>query len=216
MFIYYVMDKEPVHINILLQKWGAYCLKLSKCHEACRIHLRKYNFGIMIPAIFLASASGVGTIGASKDAKCSVDYRTNWVTIGFGIATIASSAMMTIHRYMMISDLQKEHDLYSDIFKNLANEVVLQLALSGTQYVTFRSMHEFAKYFKRQMDVHIEKSPAIYGWVKRKFDLEQQEIEPLSLLEAVTEHHVQEREIKVNEEFVGVVLDADVDRTHAL
>jgi len=207
------MDKEPVHINILLQKWGAYCLKLSKCHEACRIHLRKYNFGIMIPAIFLASASGVGTIGASKDSKCSAEYRKNWVTIGFGIATIASSAMMTIHRYMMISDLQKEHDLYSDIFKNLANEVVLQLALSGTQYVTFRSMHEFAKYFKRQMDVHIEKAPPIYGWVKRKFNLEQQELEPLSLLEAATEHQELGKEINVNQEFVGVILDRDDNLT---
>lgn len=158
-----------VIMESIIVAWGAYCNKQSKCHDRCRAYFKTKNFGVMIPALVLASVSGIGAIGGSSAQKCNND--ANWMSIGFGAAALLSSTLITIHRYMNLSELQQEHDFFSDMFQNMANEVSLQMALKdSSSHQTYTSIDEFAKYFKRQLDNMIDKAPSIPGWVEREVE----------------------------------------------
>jgi hypothetical protein len=122
---------------------------------------------IMIPAILLTSISGIGTIASSSSSRC--DANPHWLTIGFGAAAIVSSTLITLHKFLDIATLQQEHDLYSDMFENLANETPLQIALCESTNKTYTNVEEFAKIFKRSMDMLNDKAPPILAWVETAF-----------------------------------------------
>lgn len=78
---------------------------------------------------------------------------------------------------MNVNELQKEHDLYSDMFKNLGNEIDMQQVLLHNTSITnnndsrmYVNQQEFAKFCKHQLDILIDKAPAIPKSIVKKFN----------------------------------------------
>ena len=158
-------------IDALLGEWNVYCQLNSRMHDASRSRYKKLNHGLMIPALLLSSVASLGAtsigamgLGHSNATTSAVD----WPLLMVGVVGLASTCMLSVHRLMNAAELQREHDLYSDMFTTLANEIDMQLVLdeSGVSKM-FTSKHEFVKYCKGRMDVLIDKAPPIPKTIMR-------------------------------------------------
>jgi hypothetical protein len=156
-------------LDQLLEEWKVYASLNSIMHNASRGHFKSLNYGLMIPSVVLSSLTGVGTIGiASKEESGSCGNAL--ILLAFGAIGICSTCLLTVHRLMNVAELQKEHDLYSDMFESLANEIDMQLTLDesiGSKM--FTNKQEFAKYCKSRMDILIDKAPPIPKGILKKY-----------------------------------------------
>ena len=74
---------------------------------------------------------------------------------------------------MNLSDNQKEHDLYNDMFYTQANDIDMKLALEGTESNRmFVSLAEFMKFCKSKYDLYLDKAPPIPRFIQNKIPLE--------------------------------------------
>ena len=157
----------PSRLSQLLAGWREYCQQNSVMHDRSRGYFKSLNHSMMIPSMILSSVSGIGTIGVGSNEG------SRWAVVSLGIVGLLSTCLVSIHRFMNIAELQREHDLYSDMFKNLMNEIDMQLVLDeGGQEMSkmFTNKFEFAKYCKNRLDVLIDKAPAIPQRVANTFD----------------------------------------------
>ena len=139
-------------------------------HNQSRGHFKVLNHAMMIPALLLSSATGLGTISiGSKSNMARHDEGPDWQLVTLGIVGVTSTCLMSVHRFMNVAELQREHDLYSDMFASLANEIDMQLVLdeSGKSKMFINKL-EFVKYCKNRMDVLMDKAPAIPKGIMRK------------------------------------------------
>lgn len=158
-------------LNVLLKHWIEYCKAQSKSHEACYNYYKTTNICITVPAYILGSMSSIGIFSSSTNARCSQEYSTNWITVGFALASVVSSALLNIQRFINFSDLQKEHEFYCAMFSNLVHEGEMNMAISTTDNRIYKNIQEFAKHFKWQIDTLTNKAPMIPRWVKQKYEI---------------------------------------------
>jgi hypothetical protein len=69
---------------------------------------------------------------------------------------------------MNYPELQLQHDLYSDHFQMLHNDISLNIALNNTMDSVFKNSSEFAKHCKHNLDILIDKAPPITAGAKKK------------------------------------------------
>lgn len=155
------LPATPGSGSALLKQWREYCKMHSEMHDASRGHFKALNHGLMIPTIVLSSVTGIGTIGVGTNDK-NCEQTTNWVLISLGALGLISTCLLSVHRLLGCADLQREHDLYSDLYESLSHEIDMQLVLndSGDSRM-FVNTREFIKYCKSKMDVLIDKAPPI-------------------------------------------------------
>lgn len=150
----------------ILQRWRDFAQEQGVLHDKSRVYYRLLDFGMMIPAILLASVAGVSIISTSSKEKC--DTNTNWLLVAMGSASILSSALVTIHRYTTVADLQRRHDTYADAFTTFSNELDMQLALdTAEQGRVFTSTQELIKHAKRNLDILVDKAPGLPAHIAR-------------------------------------------------
>jgi hypothetical protein len=151
-------------IENLLFEWKGYCKFNSEVHNDSRGHFKFLNYGLMIPAMILGSATGIGTISiaSNKDNADCKNGGVDWILLAVGCVGIVSTCLISVHRYMNVSQLQTEHDMYSDMFIILTNEIDMQLTLDdANESKMFTNKMEFMKYCKYRMDVLMDKAPPI-------------------------------------------------------
>jgi hypothetical protein len=149
----------------LLHEWSDFCEVQSVLHDMCRGHFRKWNVMIAIPAILLSTVGGAANISISRDP--SQDHQIK--TIIFGSFSLASAACFTIHRYLSLPELQQSHDFYSDEYAKLMNEIRMQLKIDHSEHKTYCHIVEFCKACKRELDILIDKAPAIPMNIRNKY-----------------------------------------------
>lgn len=142
---------------LLLSEWETYAEQQACMHDQARAYFRNSNYSLAIPAIILSTIGGTGNIGISS-SSCN---GTNLLNILFGSIGLISATLFTIHRYLNLPELQQQHDFYSDEFEKLSKEIHLQLIIRNDSHRTYASLVEFAKECKKQMDIIIDKAPAI-------------------------------------------------------
>lgn len=158
----------------ILKEWRIYSLRQAKMHNVMRSIYRFRNLSLAIPAILLSTVSGSANISMGS-RSCSEG--NNWLSILFGALGLSSAAMFSIHRYLNLPELQKEHDFYADEFEKLGNEITMQLTLDteeGSQ--AYRNLAEFMKECKKTLDVLIDKAPPVFGRIEKRFTLVSVEI----------------------------------------
>lgn len=165
--------KEYEECVVLLKEWEKFCDEQSRLHDASRSYYKKLNYNIAIPAILLSTIGGTANIGISGN-ECSdkhdsdADSYKRWLPVVFGSIGLFSAALFTIHRYMSIPELQKEHDFYSDEYAKLFNEIKMQLFICNSPHKTYINLTEFTKSCKRTLDVLVDKEPPIPGKIRKK------------------------------------------------
>ena len=140
-------------------------------HNDARGHFRKMNHLLMIASILLTSVSSVSAIGIlSSQGTCSSDDKTtSWVLLALNSVGLLSATLVSIHRFLSVSELQEQHDLYSDLYDILAKDIDLQMALTRSHVApVFVSLSEFAKHCKARLDMLIDKGPSIPGFIERR------------------------------------------------
>jgi hypothetical protein len=155
----------------LVKTWTKNCQDNSLMHDMARAYFKKYNMFTMIPAILLASISGVSLVGfASKthdDNNNNINY---FISIMFGVCSILSGSLISINRLLRYPELQEQHDIYSDSFEILHHEIDLQRVIMDTDDSVFKNRFEFMKYVKHRIDIIIDKAPPIPGTIRSKYD----------------------------------------------
>lgn len=146
---------------LLLQMWRRFAHRQADLHDMSSSHFQVINYMMMIPAVMLSSAAGVGAFTVSTSDTCSSN--AGWVPIVIGTASLLSSALVTIHKLTDVAVVQKEHDLFSDMYINFANEIDMQLALHQAPNATpyFANVEEFMKHTKHVLDNLVDKAPII-------------------------------------------------------
>ena len=116
-------------------------------HDVSRGHFKRLNHGLMIPALILSSATSLGTTGlGTMEISSNTGYTINVPLIIFGIIGMVSTCLIGVHRIINAAELQREHDLYSDMFASMANEIDMQLILDESEVSKmFINKREFVK-----------------------------------------------------------------------
>ena len=163
------MSSTNKSIDQLLSEWRTYASVNSVMHDESRGHFKSLNYGLMIPSVVLSSATSLGAIGIGSKEQGSSCSQNPWILIALGIVGIASTCLQSVHRLMNVAELQREHDLYSDLFASLANEIDMQLILDdAAESKMFTNKREFVKYCKGRLDVLMDKAPPIPKRILRK------------------------------------------------
>lgn len=155
-------------IRQLLEEWRIFCDAHSKMHNAALGYFRFLNRSIMIASIIMSAVSSAMSLTiVSNNKECTNDSTTMMLIILNSIS-IAATALITIQRFLNLDELQYMHDIYSDIFICLAKDIQMHLVLQNSMTPVFHSMEEMAKQVKSRLDILIDKSPALPGFVVRK------------------------------------------------
>lgn len=157
------MSEQPATLDVL-NEWRTYCLIQCQAHNKMRSIYKHRNYALAVPAILLSTIGGAANISVGAN---NCNNSISWLSVLFGTIGLTSAAMFSIHRYLHLPELQKEHDIYADEFEKLSNEITLQLTLDhekGSQ--AYRNLAEFMKECKRSMDVLIDKAPPIFASVE--------------------------------------------------
>jgi hypothetical protein len=154
------MHRDILQTHTLLQQWGDFARQQGILHNKSRIYYKLLDFGMMIPSLIFASVSGVSMISVSNNEKCNTD--TSWFIVAMGVSSLISSALVAIHRYTCVADLQRRHDTYADSFTSFANEIDMQLSIGlDEQGKVFTNIYELIKFTKRNLDLMIDKAPGL-------------------------------------------------------
>ncbi len=142
--------------NDLLESWQEYCKTQSKLHNKSRSYFRHWNYFVAIPAILLSTVAGTANVSTSRE-----NNTINIYSLVFGLMSVSSAVLFSIHRYLRLSELQQEHDFYGDMYEMLALEIEMQKVLETDEKSRcYKNLSEFMKNCKRQLDILIDKSPA--------------------------------------------------------
>lgn len=151
----------------LLQSWKHSCNRYSTLHNECRIYYRKMNHYLMISSMLLASTGSIGSLTVSLNNN-NCHNTINIPLIIFSSLSIFSTLLLSIHRFLALPEMQKEHDLYGDLYSCLGNEINLQLTIGNHESKMYKNTIEFAKYCKYKLDILIDKDPAILSFIAQK------------------------------------------------
>lgn len=138
----------------LLESWMDYCLKQHELHTKARAHYKFLSRLLFIPACILGSGSGASSIATTS---------TNITSIIFGTISVLSVGLFTLHNKLNLDEKVYIHDLYSDSFFLLANDIKTQLALHETGEFAYKSIADFTRECKARYDTLVDKAPAIPG-----------------------------------------------------
>lgn len=159
---------DDTHCISLLKEWHDFCCKECVLHNDARTYFRNWNYRLAIPAILLSTIGGTANIGMSNN-QCSSNNE-QWLPILFGSLGLVSAALMTIHRYTNLAEVQKDNDFFSDEYAKLANEIKMQLFIFNGEHRTFTSLTEFCKRCKSLLDVLIDKAPPVPAFIVKKYE----------------------------------------------
>lgn len=161
-------DESVEHeTRLVLQDWHAFCVEQSNLHNRSRERKKIFNYAMAIPAILLSTISGTANIGIGS-GDCGT--RNNWISIMFGAMGLVSASLFTVHRYLRLPELQQEHDFYADEYEKLALTIEMHLVLTDNEEAkTFKNLGEFMKECKKDIDLLIDKAPAVASLNKPKY-----------------------------------------------
>lgn len=154
-------------VLILINKWKQECIILEHQHARAMSYYQKLNYIIMISSILLsglASASSL-TIVSNTNENCSNNQST--LLIILNSIGILSSILISVHRFIGLSELQQQHDTYSDMYASLSNDISMNIALENGECTVFRTLDEFSKHVKSRLDVLIDKAPPIPKYIEK-------------------------------------------------
>ncbi len=150
----------------VIEEWKHKCVLYGKQHDDARAYYRYMNHSLMITSIMLSGLASTTSLSiVSNESNCT--GKSNIWLIVLNSVGIFSSVLISIHRFMGISELQQNHDLHSDLYTCLANDITMNVALEGGSKM-FHSLDEFMKHCKARLDILIDKAPPIPTFIINK------------------------------------------------
>lgn len=155
-------------VKQLLEEWRIYCDAHSRMHTSALGYYKFANRVIMISSILMSSISSALSLTiVSNNSECSNSTFTTTLIVLNSIG-VASTALITIHRFLNLDELQHLHDLYGDAHLSLAKDIQMNVALQQGDKPVFHSIEEMTKNVKSRLDTLIDKAPAIPGFIVDK------------------------------------------------
>lgn len=163
-------------VRQLLEEWRIYCDAHSRMHTSALSYYKFANRVIMISSILMSSiSSALSLTMVSSNDSCTTSTFTSTLIVLNSIGVV-SSALLTIHRFLNLDELQHLHDLYSDSHLTLAKDIQMNMVLQQGEKPIFHSIEEMTKNVKSRLDTLIDKAPAIPGFVVNKVVLNSNEL----------------------------------------
>jgi len=66
--------------------------------------------------------------------------------------------------------VQQQHDIYSDSYEIMYNDIALNMTLGKSSHRMFNNDSEFIKYLKYKMDQLIDRAPPITNYIRKKYE----------------------------------------------
>lgn len=154
------------NVKRLLQEWHDFCHTQSVLHGMNSTFYQLWGNVISITAIVLSTLGGTSSIATSNSTGSS-----QVLSILFGAVGVLSGALMSIHRYLNLPELQRANQFYSDEYAKLKNEIHMQLYIHFSIHnKTYANLTEFCKATKHTLDSLIDRSPQIRPSVIRQYE----------------------------------------------
>lgn len=163
-------DDEKLNIKLkdLLIEWHSFCDDQSALHGLSSSHYRLFGNTISVLAILLATVGGTSNLA-------TMDKHDATTSIIFGVLSLSSGALMSIHRTLNYPELQRAHNFHSDQYAKIKNEIEMQLNIHQCMNKTYSNLVEFCKSIKTQIDSLIDRSPFIQNYIVRNYFKEKEE-----------------------------------------
>ena len=161
-------EKLNMKLNDLLIEWHSFCDNQSALHGLSSSHYRLIGNTISVLAILLATVGGTTNLATMEKHDATT-------AIVFGVLSLTSGALMSIHRTLNFPELQRSHNFHSDQYAKIKNEIEMQLNIHQCMNKTYSNLVEFCKSIKNQIDSLIDRSPFIQAYIIRNYFKEKEE-----------------------------------------
>lgn len=161
------INNENTKIDELLEEWRMFCDTNSKMHLLACSYYKFINNIIILSSILLSSISSILSLTIiSKDDKCVGNDTV--ALLAFNSINILSTALITIHRLLKLEETQHLHDIYSDMYTCTAKDIEMHVILCESHSPVFSSKNELMKQIKHNLDILIDKSPNVPGYLQKQ------------------------------------------------
>ena len=150
-----------MEVRELLGRWGAFCRVHEKRHDSARGHFRVLNHTLMISSILFSSVSSALSLTVVSSGREDCNAQRNVTLIVLNSIGVLAATILSVHRFLGLSELQQNHDYYSDMYACLSKDIEMNLALEEGSNQVFRTLDECCKYCKNRIELYIDKAPAI-------------------------------------------------------
>ena len=141
-------------------------------------YLKKCSNLISIIAILLSTLSGASNIATSNENASAKETRI--MSLLFGSISLVSGALITVQKYLNLSDLQTSHSFYANQYTKLKNEINMQLFIYECDSKTFVNLTEFCKVMKHSLDSIIDRAPSVNEKMIKQFNKNKKKIKTVN------------------------------------
>jgi hypothetical protein len=166
------------NLKELLQEWLEFCETNSILHAMNSSYLKKCSNIISIIAILLSTLSGSSNIATSNENASAKETRI--MSLLFGSVSLVSGALITVQKYLNLSDLQTSHSFYANQYTKLKNEINMQLFIYECDSKTFVNLTEFCKVMKHSLDSIIDRAPSVNEKMIKQFNKNKKKIKTVN------------------------------------
>jgi hypothetical protein len=159
-------------VHDLLVKWAKFAKRQSEMHDMSWAYFKKWNLTSAIVSTIIVSASGLVTIGlGQRTSSCNGESSSPSIPIIIaGAMSLVGSTIMGINKLLAYGEIQQQHDIYSDSYEIMYNDIALNMTLGKSSHRMFNNDSEFIKYLKYKMDQLIDRAPPITNHIREKYD----------------------------------------------
>ena len=156
-------------VHDLLVKWAKFAKRQSEMHDMSWAYFKKWNLTSAILSTIIVSASGLVTIGLGQRPS-SCNGESSIPIIIAGAMSLVGSTIMGINKLLAYGEIQQQHDIYSDSYEIMYNDIALNMTLGKYSHRMFNNDSEFIKYLKYKMDQLIDRAPPITNHIREEYD----------------------------------------------
>lgn len=160
-------------VHDLLVKWAKFAKRQSEMHDMSWAYFKSWNLSSAIISTVIVSASGLVTIGlGQRPQSCDGGESgpTSIPIIVAGAMSLVGSTIMAINKLLAYGEIQQQHDIYSDSYEIMYNDIALNMTLGKSSHRMFNNDSEFIKYLKYKMDQLIDRAPPITNYIRKQYD----------------------------------------------
>ncbi len=152
-------------VHMLLTKWANFAKKQSEMHDMAWAWYRFWNITSSVTSMIIVCISGIVSITFGQHDTCNM---TSAPIIIAGSMTLIGSTIMAMNKLMGLGEIQQQHDIFSDSFEIIYNDIAVNMTISNSSHRVFANDYELIKFLNFKIDQLIDRSPTISNTIREK------------------------------------------------
>lgn len=149
----------------LLGNWKKIAQEYAWMHEECAKHFLLLNYFMIVPIIFISTASGaVNLTGINSCRNSSINY----VAITLGVVGLGTAGLSAIQNVLKYGERSISHKESAKSFEVLSRDISVEIILENTDSKTYANLAEFIKDCNEKFTLIMDRSNQIPAYIYKR------------------------------------------------